>query len=74
MHQRRRYDCCACARHGSCPPRQGGLDFQALLNKHPDTVLEVIIHHGTKLLGTFEVKVSKKQARILWLGCHNLLH
>jgi hypothetical protein len=36
---------------------QGNLDFRALLDKYPDTVLEVIIQHGTKLLGTFKVKV-----------------
>ncbi len=37
---------------------QGGLDFQNLLEQHPDAVMEYIVKHGTKLLGTFKCKVT----------------
>ena len=37
---------------------QGGLDFQDLLEQHPDAVMEYIVKHGTKLLGTFKCKVT----------------
>ncbi len=36
---------------------QGGLDFQTLLEQHPDAVMEYIVQHGTKLLGKFKCKV-----------------
>lgn len=37
---------------------QGGLDFQDLLEQHPDAVMEYIVKRGTKLLGTFKCKVQ----------------
>ena len=33
------------------------MDFQALLEQHPDAVMEYIVNHGTKLLGKFKCKV-----------------
>ncbi len=38
---------------------QGGLDFQDLLEQHPDAVMEYIVKHGTTLLGTFKCKVIR---------------
>lgn len=36
---------------------QDGLDFQDLLEQHPDAVMEYIVNRGTKQLGTFKCKV-----------------
>ena len=43
---------------------QGGLDFQDLLEQYPDAVMEYIVQHGTKLLGTFKCKVRRRRGSL----------